>query len=67
LERFANGERRSAPPVARILFRPTGLRTGKVGVFFRARSENGAVLIENYGAGSAGSDIDAEDWNTASI
>jgi hypothetical protein len=43
------------------------LRAGKVGVLFRARSEDGAALIENYGAGSAGSNIDAEDWNTTSF
>jgi len=36
LERFANGEGGGAPPVARVLLRPAGLRAGKVGVLFRA-------------------------------
>ena len=36
LKRFANGECRGSPPVARILFSPSRLRAGKVGVLFRA-------------------------------
>jgi len=67
LERFANRNRRGAPPVARILFRPTGLRAGEIGVLFGARGENRSMFVENERAGSTGSDIDAEDWNTASI
>jgi hypothetical protein len=35
-------------------------------VFFRARSEDGAVVVEDYRSRSACSDIDAEDWNRAS-
>jgi len=66
LERFANGERGGAPPVARVLLRPAWLRAGKIGVLFRARSEDGAVVVKDYGARSACSDIDAEDRNTAS-
>jgi hypothetical protein len=67
MERFANRERGGAPPVARVLLGPTGLRTGEVGVFFRARGEDGAVFIKDDGAGPAGADVDAEDWNTASF
>ena len=59
LERFANGKSCGAPPVTRILFRPTRLRTRKIRVLFCARSEDGAVVIEDDGAGSTGSDIDA--------
>jgi hypothetical protein len=47
LERFANGERRGAPPVARVLLRPARLRAGEIGVLLRTRSEDGAVLIED--------------------
>jgi hypothetical protein len=67
LERFADSERRGAPPVAGILLGPAGLRTGEVGVLFCARSEDRAVFVEDDGAGSACSDVDAEDWNTASL
>ncbi|MGB2671417.1 MAG: hypothetical protein WAO11_11925, partial [Candidatus Acidiferrum sp.] len=36
LECFANCDGGGAPPVARILLRPAGLRAGEVGVLFRA-------------------------------
>jgi len=66
LQRFANRESRGAPPVARVLLGPAGLRAGEVGVLFRARGEDCAVLVKDYGAGSACAYVDAEDWNTAS-
>ena len=66
-EGFANRQCGGAPPVARILLRPAGLRTGEVGVLFRARRKNRAVFVEEDGAGSAGSDVDAEDGDTASF
>jgi len=66
-ERFANRERGSAPPVARVLLGPAWLRTGEVGVLFCARSEDTAVLVENDGARSTGADVNAEDGNTASF
>jgi hypothetical protein len=43
------------------------LRTGEVGVLFRARRKDRAVFVEEDGAGSAGSDVDAEDGDTASL
>ncbi len=61
LERFADGERGCAPPVARILFGPAWLRACKNGVLFRAGGENGAVVVEDDGAGTACSNINAED------
>jgi hypothetical protein len=67
LEGFANRQCDGAPPVARILLRPAGLRTGEVGVLFRARRQDRAVFVEEDGAGSAGSDVDAEDGDTASF
>ena len=67
LEGFANRQCGGAPPVARILLRPAGLRTGEVGVLFRARRKDRAVFVEDDGTGSAGSDVDAEDGNTASF
>jgi hypothetical protein len=67
LERFANRECGGAPPVARVLFRPAGLRAGEIGVIFRARGEDCAEFIEDDGARSAGSNVDAKDWNTASF
>jgi len=66
LKRFANGKRRGAPPIARILLRPAGLRTGEIGVLFGARSEYCAVLVKDNRARAACSDINAEDWNGAS-
>ena len=67
LQRFANRESRGAPPVAWVLLGPAGLRAGEVGVLFRARGEDCAVLVEDYGAGSACADVDTEDWDTASF
>ena len=67
MQRFANRERRGAPPVAWVLLGPAGLRAGEVGVLFRARGEDCAVLVEDYGAGSACADVDTEDRNTASF
>jgi hypothetical protein len=46
---------------------PTWLRASEIGVLFRARSENRAVVVEDDSARSACSDVDAEDWNTASL
>jgi hypothetical protein len=66
LQRFANRESRGAPPVAWVLLGPAGLRAGEVGVLFRARGEDCAVLVEDCGAGSACADVDTEDWNIAS-
>jgi len=66
LQCFANGERCRPPPVARVLLRPAGLRAGEIGVLSGARGEDRAVFVEDDGAGSAGSDVDAEDWNTPS-
>jgi hypothetical protein len=63
---FANRQCGGAPPVARILLRPPRLRAVEIGVFFRARGEDCAEFIKDDGAGSAGSDVDAEDWNAAS-
>jgi hypothetical protein len=59
LQGFADGESRGAPPVARVLLGPARLRTGEVGVIFGARSENGAAVVKDNGASSAGSDINA--------
>ena len=67
MQGLANRECGCAPPVAWVLFRPTRLRTGEICVLFRARREDRAVLIKDYGAGSTSSDIDAKDWNTASF
>jgi hypothetical protein len=67
LEGFANRQCGGAPPVARILLRPAGRGTGEVGVLFRARRKDRAVFFEEDGAGSAGSDVDAEDGDTASF
>jgi hypothetical protein len=67
LQRFANRESRGAPPVARVLLGPSGLRAGEVGVLFRARGENYAVLVEDYSAGSACAYVDTENWDTASF
>jgi hypothetical protein len=67
LKRFANCEGGRAPPIARVLLRPAGLGAAEVGVFFHARGEDGAVLVEDDGAGSASSDVDAESWDTASF
>jgi hypothetical protein len=47
LERFANSKGGGAPPVARVLLRPAGLRAGEIGMLLRTRSEDGAVLIED--------------------
>lgn len=67
MQRFANRESRGAPPVAWVLLGPAGLRAGEVGVLFRARGEDCAVLVEDYGAGSACAYVDTEDRNTASF
>jgi hypothetical protein len=67
LESFANRQCGGAPPVARILLRPAGFGTGEVGVLFRARRKDCAVFVEKDGAGSAGSDVDAEDGDTVSF
>jgi hypothetical protein len=67
LQRFANGDGRGTPPVARVLLGPAGLGTGKVVVLLRARGDDSAVFIENDSASSAGSDVDAEKWNMASF
>lgn len=67
LQRFADSESGGAPPVAGILLGPAGHWAGEVGVLFRARGEHCTVFIENESARSAGSDVDAEDWNTASF
>jgi len=66
LKGFANRERCGAPPVARILLCPAGLRAGEIGVLFGARGENGAALVEDDRTGSAGPYVDAENRNTAS-
>jgi hypothetical protein len=58
-EGFADGERRGAPPVARILLGPARLRTGKIGVLFGSGGEDGALVVKDNGASSASSDIDA--------
>jgi len=67
LQRFANGQRGGAPPVARILFGPAGLGTGEIGVLFRAGSEDCAAFIDDDGARAAGTDVNTENWNTASF
>lgn len=67
LERFANCERRGAPPVAGILFCPAWLRAGELSVLFGSRGEDRAASVEDNGAGSAGADVDAEDRNIASF
>ena len=67
LQRFANRESRGAPPVARVLLGPAGLRAGEIGVFFRAGGEDCAVFVEDYGASAACAYVDPEDWNTASF
>jgi hypothetical protein len=36
-------------------------------VLFRAGGEDGAVFVDDDGPRSAGADVDAEDWNTASF
>lgn len=66
LERFANGNCGGAPPVARVLFRPAGLWTGKVGVLFRARCNDCAAFVEYDGASAAGSNVNAEKRNRSS-
>ena len=67
MQRFANRESRGAPPVTWVLLGPAGLRAGEVGVLFRARGEDCAVLVEDYGAGTACAYVDTEDRNTASF
>jgi hypothetical protein len=67
LNSLANRNRCGAPPVTRVLLRPSRLRTGEIRVLFRARGENRAVFVQNDGAGSARSDIDTKDGNTASF
>jgi len=67
LERFANRERRGAPPVAGILFCPAWLRAGELSVLFGPRGEDRSAPVEDNGAGSASADVDAEDRNTASF
>jgi len=59
LQGFADGKSSSTPPVARILLGPARLRARKVGVLFGAGGENGAVIVEDDGASSAGSNINA--------
>ena len=66
LQRFANSDGSGAPPVARILLRPAGLRAGKIGMFLGARGENGAVAVQNDRASAACADVNAENWNGAS-
>jgi hypothetical protein len=67
LKRFTNRESGGAPPVTRILLGPAGLGAGEVGVLFRARGKDRAAIVEDDGAGSARSNVDAEDWNNASL
>jgi len=57
LQSFANGKSGGAPPIARILLGPAGLRAGKVSVFFSSRSEDRAMAVENDGARAAGADV----------
>jgi hypothetical protein len=59
LKSFAHGESGGPPPIARVLLGPAGLWTRKVGVLFGPRGEDGAVVVEDDGAGSAGADINA--------
>jgi hypothetical protein len=67
LQSFVNRESRGAPPVARVLLGPAGLRAGEIGVFLRAGGEDCAVFVEDYGASAACAYVDPEDWNTASF
>jgi len=67
LESPANCKCGSAPPVARVLLRPSRLRAGEIRVLFRARGKDRAMFAEDDSAGSAGSNIDTEDWDTASF
>lgn len=56
---FADGKSGGAPPVAWVLLGPARLWTGKVGVLFGAGGEDGAAVVEDNGASSAGSNINA--------
>jgi hypothetical protein len=60
LHRPRNRDRAGAPPVARILFRPSDLRRNKRSMFLRRRRNNTSLPIYHERPRSAGSDINAQ-------
>jgi hypothetical protein len=62
-ERSANRQAAGAPPIARILFGPTGARRCERRVLLDAGAENAAVRVDDQGARSAGAHVDAENLN----
>ncbi len=62
-ERVPDGNAAGAPPVLRILLRPSDFRRGEVGVLFGCRCDHLAALVDDERAGSAGANVNAEQEN----
>jgi hypothetical protein len=62
-ERSANRQTASAPPIARILFGPTGARRCERGVLFDAGAEDAALCVDDESARAAGADVNSENVN----
>ena len=61
---LADGQNTGAPPVAGILLGPPRMRNTKRLVILRNGRKQIPILIHNYGAGPAGSDIDAQELDS---
>ena len=66
LNGFADGDGRGAPPVRGILLGPAGMRAGEGRVLFCTGSNDAARFIEDQGACSTGSHINAKGCDKAS-
>jgi hypothetical protein len=62
-ESAANRQTASAPPIAWILFRPTGVRRCERGVLFDARAEDAAFCVDDQDARAAGANVNSENVN----
>jgi hypothetical protein len=62
-ERSTDGQTARAPPIARILFGPTGARRRKCCVFFDAGAENAALIVDDQCARAAGAYVNSENVN----
>jgi hypothetical protein len=62
-ERSANRETARAPPIALILFGPTGTRRCEGCVLFHSGAENAALIVDDQCARAAGAYVNSENVN----
>jgi hypothetical protein len=67
VHRLSDGNATSAPPVARILLRPSRAWRSKRIMIFACGGKNLPALIHDEGTRSARADINAQKWDNRSL